>query len=145
MKQMDVKTNLTLFLNRNLNWRHKTELKTWRHVLGQHKQPYLPFHVQYTAFSMIGHNRSKGRCCDRMVVGFTTTCAISAYHHWSYELESHSWWGVLDSTLCEKVCQWLATGWWFSPVSSTNKTDRHDITEILLKVDLNSINQSHLP
>jgi hypothetical protein len=23
-----------------------------------------------------------GRCgCDRMVVGFTTTCAISGYHH----------------------------------------------------------------
>jgi hypothetical protein len=36
-----------------------------------------------------------------------------------------------------KVCQWLSTGRWFSlgpPVSSTNKTDRHDITEILLKV-----------
>jgi hypothetical protein len=34
--------------------------------------------------------------------------------------------------------------WWFSPgtqVSSTNKTDRHDITEILLKVALNTINQ----
>jgi hypothetical protein len=31
------------------------------------------------------------------------------------------------------------TGWWFSPgtpVSSTNKTDRHDIAEILLKVAL---------
>ena len=28
----------------------------------------------------------------------------------------------------------------FSPVSSTNKTDRHDITEILLKVALNTIN-----
>jgi hypothetical protein len=27
---------------------------------------------------------------------------------------------------------------WFSPVSSTNKTDRHDITEILLKVALNT-------
>jgi hypothetical protein len=27
-------------------------------------------------------------------------------------------------------------GWWFSPVSSTNKTDHHDITEILLKVAL---------
>ena len=26
---------------------------------------------------------------DHMVVGFTTTCAISAYHHWSCELESH--------------------------------------------------------
>jgi hypothetical protein len=32
------------------------------------------------------------------------------------------------------VCQWLATGRWFSPDSSTNKTDYHDITEILLKV-----------
>jgi hypothetical protein len=34
------------------------------------------------------------------------------------------------------------TGWWFSPVSSTNKTDHHDITEILLKVALNNINQT---
>jgi len=33
-------------------------------------------------------------------------------------------------------------GRWFSPgtlVSSTNKTERHDITEILLKVALNTI------
>ena len=40
--------------------------------------------------------------------------------------------GVLDTTLCDQVCQWLATGLWFSPgtlVSSTNKTDRHNITE----------------
>jgi hypothetical protein len=38
--------------------------------------------------------------------------------------------GVLDTTLCDKVCQWLATGRWFSlgtPVSPTNKNDRHDI------------------
>jgi hypothetical protein len=32
------------------------------------------------------------------------------------------------------------TGLWFSPISSTNKTDHHDITEILLKVALNTIN-----
>jgi hypothetical protein len=41
----------------------------------------------------------------------------------------------------------LAAGRWFSPgtpVSSTNKTDRHDITEILLKVALNTINQTKL-
>ena len=45
-------------------------------------------------------------------------------------------------TLCDKVCRWLMAGQWFSPgtpVSSTNKTDRHDITEILLKVVLNTI------
>ena len=57
-----------------------------------------------------------------------------------------------DRTLCDKVCQWLVTGQWFSKVcqwlatglwvsagtlvSSTNKSDSHDITEILLKVAL---------
>ena len=29
-----------------------------------------------------------------------------------------------------------------TPVTSTNKTDLHDITEILLKVELNTINQT---
>jgi hypothetical protein len=66
------------------------------------------------------------------------TYAISAYHHWR-QFESRSWWGVLVTTLCDKVWKWLATGRWFSPVSSSNKTDCHDITEILLKVTLNII------
>jgi hypothetical protein len=43
------------------------------------------------------------------------------------------------TNLCDKVCRLLATGRWFSPVSSTNKTDRHDIIDILLKVTLNII------
>ena len=50
--------------------------------------------------------------------------------------------GVLDTTLCDKVCQWLVAGRWFSPgtdVSFTNKTDRHDIAAILLKVALDTI------
>ena len=34
---------------------------------------------------------------------------------------------------------WLAIGGWYSPVSSINKTDQYDITEILLKVALNTI------
>jgi hypothetical protein len=48
--------------------------------------------------------------------------------------------------LCDKVFQWLERGPWFSPglpVSSTNKTDRHDITEILLKVALHIIKQTN--
>jgi hypothetical protein len=55
--------------------------------------------------------------------------------HWNCEFESCSWRDLLNTTLCDKVCQWLAAGWWFSPgtpTSSTNKTDRHNITEILL-------------
>ena len=48
------------------------------------------------------------------------------------------------TTWYDKVCQWLASGRWFSPclpISSTNKTYGHDITEILLKVALNTIKQ----
>jgi hypothetical protein len=47
--------------------------------------------------------------------------------------------GVLDTTLYDQVCHWLVAGRWFSPFSFTNKTDRHDIIEILLKVALNTI------
>ena len=49
--------------------------------------------------------------------------------------------GVPDTTLCENVCQWLTVCRWFSPctsVSSTNKIDHHDITEILLKKTFNT-------
>jgi hypothetical protein len=45
----------------------------------------------------------------------------------------------------DKVYQLLAHGRWFSPgtlASSTNKTGRHDIAEILLKVALSTKNQS---
>jgi hypothetical protein len=35
---------------------------------------------------------------DRMVVGFTTTCTISAYHHKSCEFEPRLRQGVLDTT-----------------------------------------------
>jgi hypothetical protein len=75
-----------------------------------------------------------------MVGVFTTTCAINAYH--SCEFEPRSWQDVLNTTLCDKVCQLLATGQWFSLgtlVSSTNKTYH---TEILLKLALNMINQT---
>jgi hypothetical protein len=44
----------------------------------------------------------------------------------------------------DKIYQLLAHGRWFSPgipASSTTKTGRHDIAEILLKVALNTKNQ----
>ena len=91
--------------------------------------------------------RKKRRGRDRMVVGFTITYAISASHHWSCEFESRSWRGELDTTLYDKVCQWLAAGRMFSPVTSvcsSNKTDSHDITEILLKIGLNTITMEYV-
>ena len=81
-----------------------------------------------------------------------------SYGSWIYNYQYHQWlspltlWvliqlrrGVLDTTLCDKVCQWLAGGRWFSLgtlFSSTNKTDHHDINEMLLKVALNTITTS---
>ena len=47
----------------------------------------------------------------------------------------------------DKVYQLLAHGRWFSPgtpASSTTKTGRHDIAEILLKVALNTKNHNHI-
>ena len=40
------------------------------------------------------------------------------------------------ATASDKVYQLLAHGRWFTPASSTTKTGRHDIAEILLKVAL---------
>jgi hypothetical protein len=73
---------------------------------------------------------------DRNVVGFTTAYAISAITinfvdsnpaQERYNRYNIMWW------------RWLTPG---TPVFSTNKTDRHDITEILLKVALYTITLS---
>jgi hypothetical protein len=51
---------------------------------------------------------------------------------------------VLDTTLCNNVCQCLRQIGGFLQVlrcPQKYKTDRHDITEILLKVALNTINK----
>ena len=52
---------------------------------------------------------------------------------------------LLLAVASDKAYKFLAHGRWFSPASSTTKTGRHDIAEILLKVALstkNQINQS---
>ena len=74
-----------------------------------------------------------------MVVGFITTFAISAYHHWRCEVEPSS--GEFY-TLQHYVIKRLVAGRQFSPgtpVSLTNKTDRDNIAEILLKLPLTTI------
>ena len=41
------------------------------------------------------------------------------------------------ATASDKAYQLLSHGRWFSPASSTTKTNRHDMAEILVKVALN--------
>jgi hypothetical protein len=61
------------------------------------------------------------------------TCVISlSLETWCLLQKSSPLRDVLETKLCKKVCQWLAAGQWYSlctPVSSTNKIDRHDINE----------------
>jgi len=49
--------------------------------------------------------------------------------------------GVLDTALSDKVCLWFSLG---PLIFSTNKTDRHNITEILLEVALDTIKQTNI-
>jgi hypothetical protein len=64
-----------------------------------HRQHIYKFYHLDSKY-ILGRDR---RGCDRMVVGFTTTYEFSAYHH-CREFEFHPWRGVLDTTLCDKVC-----------------------------------------
>jgi hypothetical protein len=55
---------------------------------------------------------------------------------------------VPDTILCDKVCQWLATGWGFSPVLQfplPNETDRHDITENIVESGIKHHNPNPHP
>jgi hypothetical protein len=60
---------------------------------------------------------------------FETTCEISAYHHWPITVVAKStWYNIVWQVGC--VLQ----------LPQTNQADRHDITEILLKVAFNTHN-----
>jgi hypothetical protein len=69
----------------------------------------------------------------------TNVVSLSSTHGKLYSIQHYMIKFVRDLHHCP--------GWWFSPgilVSSTNKTDRHNIAEILLKVVLNTITQPSL-
>ena len=73
-----------------------------------------------------------------MVDEFTTTCAITkvvSLNHAHGEVYSMQLY-VIQFVSDLRQCRWFSPD---IPVSSKNKTDLHDITEIWLKVALNTI------
>ena len=72
---------------------------------------------------------------DRMVVGFTTIYVISVYHHWCCEFESRPGWGVQHHVI-KFVSDMGQVGGFLRVL--------HDITEIVLKVALNTIKQTNI-
>ena len=85
------------------------------------------------------------RRCDCVAVGLITTCAICAYHNKSCEFKFHS--GevysiqhyVIRFVSDFRLNECFSPG---TPVAFTNKTDRHNVANILLKVAFNTINQT---
>jgi len=68
---------------------------------------------------------------------------ISACHHWCCEFESRSGRGEQHNVI-KFVSDLREVGGFLRVlVSSTNKTDRHDITEELLKVALSTIKETN--
>ena len=74
---------------------------------------------------------------DLMMVGFTTTYAISAYHHWHYEFEYRS--GEMYSIQLY-VIKFVND---LRQVNGFLQIFRHDIAKILLKVALKTITLNH--
>jgi hypothetical protein len=65
-----------------------------RHKRQKEIKHYTSLLCRFLSFIIVSskpHSLTWGHCGrDRMVVGFTTTYAIGAYHHWRCEFESHS-------------------------------------------------------
>ena len=136
------------------DWASMKKVIPERH--GMHYIKYLHFYDHNCKILTMGYS-TKGRNTDKqkntrlrlswsmdhpsIIPIFTKLCIP---HIRSKESRFYLWYiEHVDTTLCYKVCQWFVTGQWFppgTPVSSTSKTDRHDIAEILLKVALNTIN-----
>jgi hypothetical protein len=100
-----------------------------------------PYHIKMALFINMMFSLYTYLIMNTHVSKILLTCRQNNNQH--FVAKSHWWRGVLDTTLCDKVCQWLMAGLWFSPgspVSSTNKTDSHDIQ--LTLIVLNSVDSN---
>jgi hypothetical protein len=130
---------------KEVNW-----IKIWKY------RNVIEVNIIYTRMNRNDYISQWGIACSVRALHGQGPSWLWSYGSWIYNYLCNQWlsqltlWvkillgqGVHDTTLCDKVCLWHAEVQWFStvtPISSTNKTDNYDITEILLKVALNTIN-----
>ena len=105
--------------------------------IGKIKQKIRCVDIFVTLFKLSFYKCMRDRRgCGRVVVGFTTTCVISAYHHWSCEFEPiHDEVCSIQHYVIKFVSDLRQVDVFLpgTPVSSINKTDHQDITEIFWK------------
>ena len=124
------------FFNKNLSTYCLLKVCIWLDVIKTLKLQ-LSIFIQVSLYSVI---HFQTHCLFYFLLA-NTNYRLLMFDTKNYKAIPYDERGVLDTTLCDKVCQWLEAGQWFSPgtlVSSINKTRRQDITEILFKVALNT-------
>ena len=116
----------------SVNWKYQT--KNYKEYAWKASQTFVDTSPRNKIFK-----KAKNKI-NKQMINQIVHLSYLLYQFWPRSLR-----GVLDTTVCDKVCQWLPTDGLFSPdtpVSSINKADRHDIAEILLKVELTTLNQT---
>jgi hypothetical protein len=122
----------------NIMWLQKYDPSSWKNEM---QNNFAVLHVPITWF-----NISQNITSFLQIITHINQC-LSTLKLWVPILLRR---GALDTTLCDKVCQWLAKGCWFSPVSSTNKnwlrninyTSIHPSTYIFKGDNTESCNQN---
>ena len=66
-----------------------------------------------------------GGCGGSWICKYMYNQCASPLNYKRCEFESRWWRGVFDTTLCDEVCQWLLTSWWFSQTWSHNVVSVH--------------------
>jgi len=89
---------------------HPTEVS---YIYSEHLHIYLRGWMTFVVKHQIPYFQRGRHGRDHMVVVFTTTYAISAYHHWCWEFESRSGWGVQHYVI--KFVSGFLRVLWFPP------------------------------
>jgi hypothetical protein len=127
---LEIKTYFVGFINSSFSWRTKSmkigspriqrvillrpyDLLVWNHLLPNRLT--MSIHTWWLLYQKCNAH---------------TTCDVPVFFISDNIFKSSSWRGVLDTTLCDKACQWFTTDQWFLQVFFTNKTNCHDITDI---------------
>ena len=108
----------------------KKEKKIWTKILTKNEKKKNTRKKGGNPQLTVVHMRTRGNPYEQRHLRSTQSKkggGSSSFLHKYYSVRTH-----ILLTLCDEVCRWSAAGRWFSPsipVSSTNKTDLHDITK----------------
>ena len=116
--------------------------KTW--IIYLYKYFVWLFFSSLSFISVLNHCKGGHHGRDRMVVGFTTTYAISAHHHWCCDFESRSGRGVEYYVIKFVSDLWQVDVVFFTVLRFPPPIKLTDIDEILSKVTLTTtLNLNH--